>query len=380
MRTGVSIGASGRLDVDVPAVTVTPTLTVNGAAIPASPYVFAKLSVRPTMGGGEATLIYGSQFGSQPVRLVPGRYDVIYDGVASTTLPANTRAVIARDVMIGGGALAFDVDSVRVQGAFRSGADAFPASAYARANIVFTDAELGEVRAGRTDFGSYDTALIAGTYDIFYRVDGAAGVVPINTNTRIVNRRAFTSSQTFNVNIGRVGFSGDFLLNGAPFPMSAYEVADLVLRRVDNGSDQLLGRSNFGDFDVRVIPGRYHVRYRFRSGGDQIPTNSDVRVTPDFDITADTELDVNVRSIQLGGGFTLNGNGFGRVSPDNDAEFAAIETESGSRIPLGRGQLGGFATQLVEGDYELRYRHLGGDLAPQNADARLGCVRVIVPQ
>ncbi len=72
LRTGLHLSASGRLDIDVPAVGVVGTLTLNGAPFPDSVVDNGEIVARDTVNGAE-TLIAQTRWGAIDVTLVPGR-------------------------------------------------------------------------------------------------------------------------------------------------------------------------------------------------------------------------------------------------------------------------------------------------------------------
>ena len=173
------------------------------------------------------------------------------------------------------------------------------------------------------------------------------------------------------VDVQSVSVRPRFLLDGAPFPVSSSNAAEFVLVDAE-GVQLLLGRTHEAPMSRRVRPGVYDVHYRHLSGS-LVPRNADARVLQAVLISADTELPIDVPSVQIAGTVTLN-----------DQPFPATEANRGrlslhgvyglGPVPLGETHvLPTVSLRLIPGSYDLVYEYLAGDSAmvPRNERARV---------
>jgi hypothetical protein len=96
----VDISSSQALAIDVPAVTLTSSYSLNGEPFPVSVYERAFLSLRNPDSGDTVELgVSGDQ--SHSTMVIPGVYEVIYAHTQGTEIPQNKYATVMSDVDIG---------------------------------------------------------------------------------------------------------------------------------------------------------------------------------------------------------------------------------------------------------------------------------------
>ncbi len=183
------------------------------------------------------------------------------------------------------------------------------------------------------------------------------------------------SKGLFDVDIPLVGVSGTFLLDGQPFPQSAYERGNILLRDPVSGDEVRLGNTSQGgtDGEVAVLPGSYEVYYAWEIGGQKVPTNRGARIaTVSIPHTDSYDLIVDVPVTEISGNFTMGGGQVPGSQYENGA-VVLVETSTGDEIPLGDTRDGDYRTMAVPGTYAIHYRRKQAkDLAPINANARIG--------
>jgi len=174
-------------DVDIPAVSVSGHITVNGAE-PGATTGFVYLRNTTT---GDGVPLGSTGYDSYAPRLiVPGTYDVFYRSNGADEdddVPLNEAALVKSAVSITAtGVLDVDIPAVSVSGHITvNGAEPGATTGF----VYLRNATTGDgVPVGSTGYDSYAPRLIVpGTYDVFYRSNGADedDDVPLNEAARI---------------------------------------------------------------------------------------------------------------------------------------------------------------------------------------------------
>jgi len=200
-------------------------------------------------------------------------------------------------------------------------------------------------------------------------VGRAASFLLLASLAMLALSRPGAADQTFDVNVPSVHVTGDFRLNGQPFPASFLQGANFFLRDAKTGDEVYLGLSNDQSFDRRIVPGHYDVVYEHKVGS-QVPQNPEAVVMSHVALLADMDFDIEVSSIALSGSFTHDGAAF-PASVYENALISLRDARTGALTPLAETRLGGYAIALVAGRYDVVYELLaGGIVIPQNARTR----------
>jgi hypothetical protein len=190
LRTGIVVGASPlMLDLDIPATTVSGTVTLNGVALPPSASKSdGDGSVALSDADGAWAGLGSLRAGSFSALVVPGTYDLVYTamrdplGDVGAGVPINSFTTFERGVVVGTSTLnlAVDVPAVTVSGAVTSNgiAPADPETDGAGA-LTLVDAEGNTTRfasipssspdPSSAATGAYSTLLIPGAYELYYQ-------------------------------------------------------------------------------------------------------------------------------------------------------------------------------------------------------------------
>jgi hypothetical protein len=168
LRSGVVIGTNATtLDVDIPATTVTSTVTVNGA--PLDPSLGTGTLHLRTAAGDDA--IVGKTAAPYSQLVVAGSYDLSYAlETSGTGVPANQSAKLRTGIVVGSTPLALDIDiaALMVSGTLSQAGIPYPLTGNATANLVLQTASGDKVTLGSTYLGTYARYVIAGTYELMY--------------------------------------------------------------------------------------------------------------------------------------------------------------------------------------------------------------------
>lgn len=180
VESGYALAGNQQLDLDVVAHSITLDLTVDGDAFPLSQYDYADILLAGDTTGDE---IVASSTISQdePVLVLPGIYDIIYDCHQCVEIPFNNYATILDDYeIIADGIIAQDISTVRLETTATLNGNPFPQSIY-ESGVIYgelqpTDAVELTITAKTTD----DVIVIAGDYTFYYQ-HANGDQVPVNS-------------------------------------------------------------------------------------------------------------------------------------------------------------------------------------------------------
>jgi hypothetical protein len=167
------------LDVDIPATTVTGTITVNGAQVDSSMGTGA-LHLR-NAAGDDALLGSTGVAGKYAQLVVPGTYDLAYAVInTGPGVPPNQSAKLRSGIVVGSTPLALDIDvaAPKVSGAITVNGTQGSGNPNAVANLVLQNASGDKALLGNTFGATYGRYVIPGTYELMYENQTAGGISP----------------------------------------------------------------------------------------------------------------------------------------------------------------------------------------------------------
>jgi hypothetical protein len=179
IATGLVIDESGNLDIDVPMITMTGSVTVNGlvVGVPEQAEIeFWQAEARDEAPAGDISV------GSYSVNLIRGTYDVRYRTPHSNTnppvgLPLNRVAtVLGQVVLTESGILDVDIPAVEVTGSITINGEAVPGGEINLVGDTGYDARLGGSAA------PYSTLIVPGTYAVTYGTDDPPELLAVPRN------------------------------------------------------------------------------------------------------------------------------------------------------------------------------------------------------
>lgn len=370
-----AIVGDAAIPVDVGAVAISATFTLNGGAFPASYYDNAIFYLEPV--GSDALIRLGvTHLPNDPVMVVPGTYHVIYDHHQGTISPINRRARVQENVVLTANQqLRVDVVASSLRLSFTLNGAPFPNSEYDDANFYLRDSLTGAESLLKNSHEETPSVIaIDGTYDVIYRHE-TGSQVPINTAAVVVNDFALSSGGALAHDIIAVTIDASVTLNNGPFPVSEYDDANILLYDPQTNTDTELGNTHSPFSDLVLIPGTYDVLYSHETG-DDVPQNVRGIVAADVAI-ANANLEINVAGIEVGADITLDGEAF-PVSEYDDATFVLSGAQSDDAIVLGNSHDQDPSVMVLPGSYDLYYRHETGDEVPRNRNHRLLADQVLV--
>jgi len=356
----------------VPVVTISGNFSLNGDGFPASEYDDATFSLRDRI-TGDVFEIGNSHDQSYSVRIISGRYDVIYSVETSgDNVPLNQNAVLMEDVaLLESGTLDIPVTSYMVGGDMLLNGAPFPAVEYDDA-VLFLDSDtFGTLQLGNTHDGAFSqVSVLPGEYDIRYQAE-SPDTVPWNQWGLVGQVAISGNNPNMDINVQSISVNGTFKLNGALMPAVEYDDGNFFLETA--GNDRVfLGSSHDQTFQKSILSGTYDVFWELESLGDTVPYNPRARIRKDVEISGGT-LAINMVTHSISGNFMLNGGAF----PNSNQQTGRIilrDPSTSLNSPLALTYESSYDKHIIEADYKIIYQHVLGQDVPQNKEADLGLV------
>ena len=355
------------LRVNVPSVTITGDFLLNGSPFSGSIYQSGIIYLRDS-DGTNYTELGSTAYGSYTLAIVPGTYDIIYTHQHGAEVPLNKDAVVTAGVTINSDQVVdVDVASVSVRPWFTLNGEAFPSSIYNSAKFYLQDSAGGEpIPLGDSYQANDPVVVMPGTYNVIYSHEHGS-LVPQNRNAIVATEMTIDREQVLAIDVATVSLRSSYALNGEPFPASIYSSATFYLRNLASDDTVMLGHS-YDDYNSTiVIPGVYDVIYAHELG-TQVPLNQNSVIISEVSIYSSQALAIDVPAVSVAGEFSLNGESF-PASIYESAEFYLQDSESDELILLGNSISAVTPVLVVEGAYDVVYRHLNGSSVPQNKQA-----------
>ena len=364
------------LVIDVPSALVTPEYTLNGGLFALSEYNDGNFLLRDVTESSDQPFLGSSHFANpDPVRIVQGTYDVLYQHETGDSVPLNVDGLVQTTGLINSDQdLPIAVIAWLVTPSFKLNGGAFPVTEYDDARFYLKPATGGErIFLGNSHTANPDALwLMPGTYDVIYELETGGTNVPNNQSAVVMSGESITNSGILAVDVTMVDFSFDASLDSNPFPASQYQRAMFFLRNTSSGDLVELGVSYELPVRIRVIEGTYDIVYSHVQG-DQLPANIDAVLESGVVIGSGgvSAKDIPITSVEITPSFTLNGGNF-PVSEYNDGNFYLRGASPEDVLFLGASEDNSpDLVRVIPGDYDVLYRHETGTQVPQNANAEL---------
>lgn len=177
------VGGATTVDVDVPSVDITLEFTVDGGVPTLDPWDSARIDLRHVATGDRVRAGY-VQDGSATLRVLSGVYDVVYEHVDGTTLPQNTQAVLASDLVLSTSqTVPVDVPTATPVFSYLLNGQPFTNSFPSDGSFGLHDFATGDfVALGDSDAGPVALTVVAGRYDATWAGNSSWRVSPQNSN------------------------------------------------------------------------------------------------------------------------------------------------------------------------------------------------------
>lgn len=313
VMSDVEINENTGLNVDVETTATRVAFTLDGSAFPASQYEAGEFYLTQTYDSGGSPLAQaylGKTYdAASVVNLITGIYNVEYRFVqGGEVVPINARTVVLEEYDASQ-PLSLDVQTASLSLSVTLNDQAFSQSTYLDGFYELLDSQTESYSyLGRTWDDLSGIRVIQSDYDIVYsQEDGST--VPQNKRAIIAPNIDANADLELALNIEGYLVTGDITLDGEAFPFNQYDAADIILRG-NNTVDDIYLFSTYSQQDaVMVLPGTYDVFYSCQTCTN-IPFNTDALIISDLEVSADTELSVDLESARIEVFSTLNDGEF----------------------------------------------------------------------
>jgi hypothetical protein len=386
LQSGFVVGAIPlTLNVEVPRTTVSGTFTLNGSKTrPAGNSTDAYGLSLVTAAGDSAGI--AQQLGAYTATIIPGTYDLYFNTSAgAAVLNTYPSTLLQRGIVVGSSPLTLNVDvptttvsgTITVNGAQVASTAGLGKLTLQNATTTWTFANTTSDPSSSTPAGAYSTAIVPGTYDLYYGVITVGTGVPSNASVKLRSGVVIgtTSPQTLDIDITATTVTGTITVNGAQIDASM-GTGGLHLRNAA-GDDALLGTTGVvGAYSQLVVAGTYDLYYAFMSGGTGVPMNQSAKLRSGIVVgSAPLALDIDVSAPVVSG--TISQLGVQISGSTSKVANLILQTASGDKASLGSTFSTTYARYVIAGTYELMYLAQVVNLGiPANTLGDLGCYGV----
>ncbi|MEZ4385123.1 MAG: hypothetical protein R3A79_27585 [Nannocystaceae bacterium] len=370
--SGLTLEASGVLDVDVPRVEVSGAVTVNGAPMGDGAEDRGMLRFDATGGdaaGGLTTPAFGATGPvSYAASLVAGSY-----AVALVANPAQCAGEAAPTPCVGGrilpsvalmssGVLDVDIPRIDLSGKITlAGAD-LPDESGDRGAVAFAldGGDAASVALESAGALTYALSVLPGEYTIALAAnaglcDGVtAPSMPCGGGQ--LSALELTSSGVLDVDIPVVEVSGKITLEGAALPTQTVDRGSVVFAGAGEGSVAVpLGTDPFSNYAITMMPGTYAVSYAAAAmecvglPDDAMPCGGG-QLASGIALMSDGVFDVDIPAIDISGNITYDGGALPNLTmPRGVVQWTRAGAGAGPAIDLGTDGAKSYAVAIIPG-------------------------------
>jgi hypothetical protein len=399
VKQRIPIMASGVLDVDVPMVKVTGTVTLAGAALPDEMSGRGSLSFAAAGAAATSTASFGASGpASFTVALLPGSYTISLSANAALCGPTLTPQVpclggvlMPSASLTADGVLDVDIHAATVTGSVTLNGQPLPTASGDRGGLTFTNKAGGGgtvATLGMAGAASYRVRLLSGTYDVDYAANQTlcGGTTPPAlpcTGGSIARGVSLAADGVLDADLKRALATGRVTLRGAALPTATGSRGTLVLARADGAAvTSGLGMTGDATYALSLWPGVYDARLNANAGlcvhGMPAPSVPCVGGTArtGASIQSDGVLDVDIASVAVTGTVTLSGAAPPAETLDRGTiAFARIAAEGGgaASFSLGTDAAPTYVLTVMPGHYVVRHAANSALCAPSRSLPGVPC-------
>jgi hypothetical protein len=362
LMENVALLENGTLDIPVTSYMVGGDMLFNGGQFPVSEYDDAVLFLD---GDATGTLELGNTHDSvfSQVPVLPGEYDIRYQAETPDTVPWNQWGLVGQVVVSGNNPnMDINVQSISVNGTFKHNGALMPASEYDDGEFFLETASNDRVFLGNSHDQTFEKSILAGTYDVFWKLETPGDTVPFNPRARI-RTNVDISGGVMAINMVSHSISGNFTLNGGAFPNSNQQTGRIVLRDTSTSLNAPLPLTYEGSYDKHILEGEYKILYQHVLG-EKVPQNKEADLGLVI-VKNDVSLDIDVEAAEFSAPVYHNGVLFPALK-DPSAKIFVRDTDTPDFALVGSTSEQTVSALLVADTYDVYYSHVAGDTIPKN--------------
>jgi hypothetical protein len=338
VKKGVAITAQTTIDVDLPMVTISGNISINGAArnIMDGGAPFFALN-----GGSAAPLTLPNGVVNYTINLLAGSYDIGWQGKpdACGHSPCNRGVFMSGVSLTTSQSLDLPVPMIALSGAITVNHAPFHDGTCG--SITFGDAPIPEDASG-----GYQVNLVPGSYDIGWIPKSRCPTSPWSQAT-LMPKKSLTANATLDIDVPMVTVTGSGTSNGGKLvPQGALVVF------TPPGETKGAAVPLYDSYSANLIPGVFDIRFgASMSGCSQSPCN-DTRVRANVAIASSQTIDLDVPMITMSGNITVNGKAL--TASDNAAGIELHSVFGGAPAVIELGTMP-YVINLVPGAFTANF-------------------------
>jgi hypothetical protein len=169
-QTSLTLNSDDDLPVAVTSVNITGRFTLNGSNFPGDAGNSVKFLLRAANNASDEFLFGFSDLSNEPVKLIPGTYDVVLDYLEGDDVPQNEKHTVAFDkALTADQTLRVNVAAKAVKPSFSLDGAPFQASIYQSAKFYLRDTTTNKRIFLGNSYGNNDAVTVVnGNYDVIY--------------------------------------------------------------------------------------------------------------------------------------------------------------------------------------------------------------------
>ncbi len=394
LQRNVALTEDGVLDVDVPVVTVTGRVTVDGIPMPPEDGERGALRFEHDDGAGVTGPFGSSGTASYAMRVVPDVYAVYFEANPALcadlqevpTVPCTSGLVHERVRVDANGGLDIDLTPHTVTGQLLVDGAPMQDLLAERGSILFSRRDgdgAASFSFGTRGAARYALRVLPGRYDVTFVASATlcdqieAPPVPC-ISTELQRNVLVDRDGGLDLEVATIEVRGQVTRDGATLPRSDTERGRLRFTDASADPEQAsaalapsLGTNGRGEYAITLVPGRYVVAfeapYDTCREDNAVPcVSADLRTVA---LDADGVLDLDLPTVSVIGELTLDGATMPdadsdrgalviarRTSDDEDEEKAAEgSTAGGSTESFAESGEASFGATLIRGTYDFSY-------------------------
>jgi hypothetical protein len=313
---------------DLRVVTVSGTLTLNGAPLPDDSAGLSRGTiyfVDQVSGDGPEQRIGSTGAASFSIKVFPGIYTVQFRAPGTSIpwepLPGAGLQVLAVRISIDADQqLNFDLRVSRLEGTLTLAGAPIPDSPGLRSRGILSFVEENSGSTTNFDLRStgavaYSVLLFSGTYRVRLTtpLDAALQGLPPSAATDLANGLVLNSDRTFSADLRPITVTGEVTMNGQQVPDSTATFSRggvmFTDRKSSQGSAAEFGPTGRATYSVKLFPGTYDIDLfaNLTNPPTGLPNGLSTRLDSNVSLVANRAFTHNVRPVTVTGMLTLGG-------------------------------------------------------------------------
>jgi hypothetical protein len=374
LEGGIVVGTEPlTLDIDVPVVTVSGAVTVNGS-VPADVASTGPGSIFFESETSRVTTLSTTASSQYSARVVPGSYDLAYSYPDGSPEPSGTGTQFRHGIAVGSSPVV-DIDipltpvsvSVTMNGLARTAAST-------AGTLVLIDAKGGYATlSANSSTSPYSAQVVPGSYDLYWSAPDEPPtdkMLPRNPFAKLKGGIVVGSVPlAFNVDIAVTTISGAITINGSPIQKLGSNLGTLRLQGA-TGTDPYF-RVDAGSYALSLVAGTYDLFYDQGVNGNA-PRNSYSMLQSGIVLgSSPLSLDIDIPATLVSGSVTINGKTISAIKQPDFSLWLRSATSTATLLEYPTKDT--YSALVIPGTYDLYYRNTveGRPDIPDNVNAKI---------